>query len=88
MRRNTLFVLVFVMGIFVLAACGGGSADAAAKPVEMYLEALVSQDVDMIPNVTCSEWEDQAVLELDAFMGVEASLDEVSCSVSGEEWRE
>ena len=86
MKRNSLLVVVFLTGIILLAACGGGeSVDAAAKPVELYLQALVAQDTDMIPNVTCSEWEDQAILELDAFMGVEASLDEVSCQVSGED---
>ncbi len=84
MRKNALLLLGVLF--FLLSACA--AEESAAKPVEMYLQAVVDQDADRLATLVCSDWADDAVLELDAFMGVKAELDNVQCSelqVSGDE---
>jgi hypothetical protein len=74
-------LLIFSVIIFALLFVGcSQSADDASQPVNAYLEALVNQDFDQISNIVCAAWVEQATLELDAFMGVEAALEDVSCT--------
>lgn len=70
---------------FLLSACasstGGGSGAPAA--VESYLTALVTQDSDRISTLSCADWEETALLELDSFQGVTARVDQPGCTQTG-----
>jgi hypothetical protein len=84
MKKWTVIV-VFVLGL-LLSACGAEtSAPAAANPtpavqaLQTYLQALVDKDEDTLVRLTCADWELKALLEFDAFGGVETSLDGLSC---------
>ena len=76
MPKKSIFILCALL--FLLSACA--ASESAAKPVEAYLQSIVDQDADRLSTLVCSEWADEAVLELDAFMGVEAELNNVACS--------
>lgn len=79
-------LIVLIVGLLFLGGCvQSGSGDAAAKTVETYLQALVDGNVDQMANLSCKDWEEQAMLELDSFQGVEASLADVSCRQTGAE---
>jgi hypothetical protein len=67
-----------------LSACGSG-ADAPARAVEDYLNALVAKDANRLTTLSCGEWEDDALLELDSFQAVEARLEGVACEQTGTE---
>lgn len=83
--RGFLLILV-VGGMFLLSACGGGAnQNAAPKAVEDYLQALVAQDADKLAGLSCADWEEDALLELDSFQGVTARLDAPACAVTGED---
>ena len=71
-----------VLLISVLSACGDGGSPEAA--VENYLESLISGDQVGAINASCADWEPQARAEAASFDSVEARLEGVSCSVSGE----
>lgn len=81
--RRAIFAVV-VIGL-LLAGCAGGGAggDAAAKAVEVYLQALVSKQPEQLPSLVCAEWEESAVMELDSFQAVAAELEGVSCAEMG-----
>ena len=70
----------------LLVSCGGGQANAsAADATYAYLEALANKDKDTVVSLTCKDWEEQAMLEVDALMSVGAQLNNVSCSQVGED---
>ncbi len=80
-----LVFAVLVMGL-VLSACSapaGGSGATAA--VEDYLSALVGQDSDRISTLSCADWEETALLELDSFQGVTARVDAPACAETGKD---
>ncbi|MCS7011356.1 MAG: hypothetical protein N2049_09230 [Anaerolineales bacterium] len=80
MRKEILIGLVWVFILtFVLTACGP-RADLAAQTVERYLEALVAADRDQIVALSCAEWEEFAVLEVDSLMAVTARLEQLACT--------
>ena len=79
--RKILFI-VFLAGI-ILTACASSASDAPVKSVEDYLNALVAKDAHRLPTLVCGDWESDALIELDSFQAVTASLENVSCTQSG-----
>jgi hypothetical protein len=53
--------------------------------VELYHQALVEKDQDRLINLSCADWENQALLELDSFVSVETELVDVSCETVSQE---
>jgi hypothetical protein len=84
MRKFVLFLLIVSLSSLLLTACAGSStADDAAASAEAYLNALVAGDGDKMTTLSCADWEENALLELDSFMAVTASLDGLKCSQTG-----
>ena len=79
--RKLLFIL-FVANI-LLTACASSTSDAPVKVVEDYLNALVAKDAERLPTLVCGDWEADALIELDSFQAVTASLEDVSCAQTG-----
>ena len=79
-------ILLFLIAAVLLVACGGGQSGAnASDATYAYLTALANKDKDTVVSLTCKDWEEQAMLEVDALMSVGAQLNNVSCSQVGEE---
>jgi hypothetical protein len=79
-------LLLFTIAAVLLVSCGGGQTTAsAADATHAYLEALANKDKDTVVSLTCKDWEEQAMLEVDALMSVGAQLNNVSCGQVGEE---
>lgn len=76
-------LLALVAVSFSLTSCGSSSTDAPAKAVENYLNALVAKDAERLPTLVCGDWEEDALIELDSFQAVTASLENVSCTQTG-----
>ncbi len=92
MRR--FLAIVFLAGMIagLLEACSGpGSSGVtqtpskapAAKAVEDYLQGIVSKDVNKVSTLSCKDWEQQAIQELDSLQAVKAALSGVACAQSG-----
>ena len=82
MRRFFLILLIVVL-IPLLSACASGNDDASAKAVENYLTALVEKDANRLSTLSCGDWEDDALLELDSIQNVTARLEGMSCEQTG-----
>jgi len=86
--RRTLFVffMMVLAGAALLSACGPqGGGDPAAATVDAYLQALVAKEDDRISTLSCAEWEEQALLEMDAFQAVQTELEGPDCEQTGTE---
>jgi hypothetical protein len=82
--KKTLYIVI-VLSLF-LSACGAANSDAeAARAVEDYLTALTNQEPEKLTTLSCADWEEDALFELDSFAAVATSLDSLSCQVSGED---
>lgn len=76
------FVLI---GLVLLALAACGQQDAPAQAVEDYLQTLVDKDADRLVTLSCADWEEQAIMEVDSFEAVSAELKDASCQTSGED---
>lgn len=81
---RTLLITAFLILIgSILAACASTGTNAPSKAVEDYLSALVAKDADRLSTLSCGDWEDDALLELDSFQAVDARLDGAACEQTG-----
>jgi len=81
--RKLLLILAMVLTAnLLLTACASKTA-APVEAVNNYLNALVEKDAERLPTLVCSDWEDDALIELDSFQAVTARLDNVSCELTG-----
>lgn len=79
--RKILFTLL--LANILLTACAAPASDAPAKAVEDYLNALVAKDAARLSTLVCSDWEEDALIELDSLQAVDARLENVACSQTG-----
>lgn len=79
--RTKLTILMLALSI-ILSACGA-SASNAAPAVEGYITALASKDQAALISISCADWEDDALIELDSFALVEVNVEGMSCTESG-----
>lgn len=80
--RKLIFFLSILLITNILTACSSNT-DAPVKAVENYLNALVNKEADALPTIVCGDWEEDALIELDSFQAVTASLENVACSQTG-----
>ena len=77
-RTFSVIVLV-ILAALALTACAASNGNPPVKAVEDYLNALVAKDANRLSTLSCGEWEDDALLELDSFQAVNTRLEEVAC---------
>ena len=82
MRKILLTLFLVLTANLLLIACAS-SADAPAKAVENYLNALVEKDEDRLSTLVCGAWEADALTALDGLQGVAARLENASCNQTG-----
>jgi hypothetical protein len=79
-KKGFVLLLAIMISILALNGCGGGNAEnPGAKAVQVYLQALVNQDLNRMITVSCGEWESQAKQEYDSFAAVKLKLNNLSC---------
>ncbi|HLO28626.1 MAG TPA: hypothetical protein VK249_05805 [Anaerolineales bacterium] len=83
MRIFSLTILTIIIASLSLTACSSNNKAAPAKAVEDYLNALVTKNADRLSTLSCKDWEDDALLELDSFQAVTARLEGMDCEQTG-----
>jgi len=83
MKRKLLFILLTLLILVGLSACSG--VDEPAMAVELYHQALVDKEEEVLINRSCADWESQALQDLDSFVSVETELVDVSCHTISQE---
>jgi len=79
------FVAACVVILLAVSACGTKTTANAADATYAYLQALASKDKDAVISLTCKESEEQAILEVDALMSVDAALNDIRCEQTGQD---
>jgi hypothetical protein len=80
MRNFAILVILASLTSLLLSACSGGGQP-AARTVEDYVKALVAKDAGRLSALSCANWEQTALTELDSFQAVDVRLEGLACSV-------
>jgi hypothetical protein len=81
--KPCIIVMACLLPVLLAVGCKP-SQEAPVQTVQAYLTALAGKDENMLIGLTCKEWEDQALLEYDAFGNVTTELKDVSCKLVGQ----
>jgi hypothetical protein len=81
--RTFSLLLLLVFTTLALQACASNNDNAPVQAVENYLNALVEKDANRLTTLSCGEWEEDALLELDSFQAVSARLEGLACEQTG-----
>jgi len=82
-RKFFLILILVIVSTLFLSACASKSSNGPTKAVEDYLNALVAKNSDRLTTLSCKDWENEALLELDSFQAVTTKLDGMSCTQTG-----
>ena len=80
--KLSITLLVFTLAILLLGCTKGQSG--AAQAIEAYIQALSNKDTAKISNVSCVDWEQNALLEIDSLTGVGSKVENLACAESGQ----
>jgi hypothetical protein len=87
LKRSPLFncwlLIFFLLGIN-MAACSTGENE-AVKAIEAYIHALSNKDTTQISNLSCADWEKEALVEVDSLTAIGSSVKDLSCLQTGQD---
>ena len=81
--RTFSLILFIVFATLAVSGCVSSNDNAPVQAVEAYLNALVEKDANRLTTLSCGEWEEDALLELDSFQAVSARLEGLACEQTG-----
>ena len=86
MKRSTrtFITIQFLIFTFFLTGCQSEQSG-AIKAIESYIQALSDKDSVQISNLSCADWEQSALLEIDSLTGVGSKVANLSCEQTGQE---
>jgi len=82
--RTSCLVFLGMLISFILIACNSGQHD-ASKAIEAYIHALSNKDSVQISNLSCADWEQNALLEVDSLTAVGSKVENLTCEQTGQD---
>jgi hypothetical protein len=79
--KNVVFF--FIIFVFFIVSCQSSVLN-PSQVVQNYLNALVNKNAVNLISLSCKNWESEAQKQLDSFMNVGTSLENVDCSVDSQ----
>ena len=84
--RLQYLIPLALLAPLILAACSSGNgAQDAAVVVEEYLQAQVNKDSNGMVNLSCTAWEEGALLEYESLAALAVSLEDMVCQVEAQD---
>jgi hypothetical protein len=86
-KSKFLTILIAVIGIFCtffLVSCNN-QQDGAIDAIKSYIQALSDKDQVQISNISCVDWEPNALIELDSLTAVGSEVQNLVCSQAGQD---
>ena len=80
--KRTVLLIMILLGTLSISSCSAGSSPAAT--IEGYLLALAEVDEISAVNLSCADWEEQALAESASFKTVEVTLEDIECQIDYE----
>jgi hypothetical protein len=86
MFQKIWFRILLACVFISLSGCSTGlvnNPSSAVNSLSTYLNALANKDETKMKSLICPSWEDDALMEFDAFQASQTSLQGLSCSQVG-----
>jgi hypothetical protein len=77
-------IMALILTVIFLAACGS-DGNGAASAIEAYIQALGTKDTHQISVLSCANWEQNALIEIDSLASVGTQVEDLECQERGTE---
>ena len=77
--KRIVLLIMILLGTLSISSCSAGSSPAST--IEGYLLALAEIDEISAVNLSCADWEEQALAESASFKTVEVTLEDIECQI-------
>ena len=84
MKKSVFLFLFLSVLVFLLSNCSGQVNYSADEAVNNYIIALAEKNKPQVVALSCKEWEESAILEIDALLSVDAAVSDINCKVVDE----
>ena len=86
MRKHKIIYqsILFMIISITLFGCSKDNGDATIA-IQSYIQALSDRDTTKVSNLSCADWEQNALVEADSFTSVGSSVENLTCSEDGKE---
>ena len=87
MKKYFRIICIVFLGIlisFFLPACNRGQNN-ASNAIEAYIHALSNKDSVQISNLSCADWEQNALLEVNSLTAVGSKVENLTCEKIGQD---
>ncbi len=85
MKLTKPLISLALAALLVISLSACASKDEPAETIELYHQALVDKDQERLINLSCTDWESQALQDLDSFVSVETTLVDFSCQTTDDQ---
>lgn len=82
--RAISIVLIIAISLILLTACSSVK-DNPAQAIEAYIQALSEKDSVQLTNLSCSNWEANALIEVDSITAVGSKVEDLTCKQVGQD---
>ncbi len=77
-------LIIMILSSIMLVSCSSGK-DEAVQVIEAYIQALSEKDSNQISNLSCADWEQNALIEVDSLTSVGSKVENLKCEQDGQE---
>jgi len=86
MKNRYAFNILSSMLLSAILLAGCNSENTGAENViKAYIQALSEKDSDQISILSCADWEQNAIIEVDSFTNIGSQLKNLECNQIGQE---
>jgi hypothetical protein len=82
-RLYTSLIVIFISAL-LLVSCNKDN-EGAKNSIEAYINALSNKDTAQISNLSCADWEQNALLEVDSLTAVGSKVDNLVCTETAQD---
>jgi archaellum component FlaF (FlaF/FlaG flagellin family) len=84
MNKRSILVLVISLVLFGILLVGCESQDdGATQAIQAYIQALSDKDINQVSILSCKDWEQTAITEVDSLTSVGSKVEDLQCKESG-----
>ena len=84
-HRYTFHIfIIMILSSIMLVSCSSGKDD-AVHVIEAYIQALSEKDSNQISNLSCADWEQNALIEVDSLTSVGSKVENLKCELDGQD---
>ncbi|MDO9545368.1 MAG: hypothetical protein Q7J07_01285 [Pelolinea sp.] len=81
--KKILFIFLLIL-LFLVTGCSSQTGPSADEAANDYIIALSEKNKPQVVALSCKEWEESAILEVDALLSVDAAVSDLNCTITGE----